>query len=113
MVRPNGYVRIIFVGDSFTWGMGVKDRSTNAFPPLVGKYFSDSSVPGVAPRAVQTFNLGTVSYSPSIYGVVLRDFAPVLNPDIVVLGLDDSDPQDDLIYRSMLRTDDKGLPLSV
>jgi|SRR5271157_991257 len=108
-----GAVRIVFIGDSFTFGLGVDDRSTKAFPPLVGRFFSEGLVEGVARRAVQTFNLGTPSYSPSIYGVVLRDFAPTLKPDIVVLGLDDSDPQDDLLYSHLLKTDDQGLPLSV
>ena len=31
----------------------------------------------------------------------------------MVLGLDDSDPQDDLLYSNTLVTDDQGLPLSV
>src|SRR5262249_22649925 len=106
-------VRIVFVGDSFTWGMGVTDRGSNAFPPLVGRYFREGSVEGVAPRTVQTFNLGARSYSPSIYGVVLRDYAPILKPHIVVLALDDSDPQDDLLYKNSLKTDDRGLPLAV
>jgi lysophospholipase L1-like esterase len=106
-------VRIVFIGDSFTWGMGVKDRGSNAFPPLVGRYFREGSVAGLAPRTVQTINLGARSYSPSIYGVVLRDYAPILKPDIVVLALDDSDPQDDLLYKDLLKTDDRGLPLSV
>ena len=65
------------------------------------------------PRVVQTFNLGMVSYSPSIYGVVLRDYAPLLKPDILVLSLDDSDPQDDLLYSHLVKTDDRGLPESV
>jgi hypothetical protein len=45
--------------------------------------------------------------------VVLRDYAPILKPHIVVLALDDSDPQDDLLYKDSLKTDDRGLPLAV
>jgi hypothetical protein len=102
----------MFIGDSFTWGTGVQYPSTHAFPPLVGKFFNEESGDR-AGRTVQTFNLGTPSYSPSIYGVVLRDFAPTLKPDIVVLALDDSDPQDDLVYSHLVKTDQHGLPLSV
>ena len=92
-----GAVRIAFIGDSFTRGIGVKDPDTKAFPALVGRFFGEGSVKGDGRPEVQTFNLGAPSYSPSIYGVVLREFTPKLNPHIVVLGLDDSDPHDDLI----------------
>lgn len=102
--------RIAFLGDSFTEGMGVSRK--DAFPQLVGKYFNEGKITGEA-ILVQTFNLGTRSYSPSIYGVVARDFFPKIKPDLVVLAVDDSDPQDDLLYRFSLKVDEHGLPLSV
>jgi lysophospholipase L1-like esterase len=102
--------RIAFLGDSFTYGMGPRE---SAYPHLVEEAFREGSVAGVPARAVQAFNLGTPSYSPSIYGVVLRDWAPVIRPDLVVIAVDDSDPQDDYWYRTMLERDADGLPISV
>jgi|SRR5271157_1100038 len=104
--------RVAFIGDTFTYGYPVKDRA-KAFPAVVGRLFSEGSVDGVGPRRVQAYNLGTPSYSPSIYGVVLRELAPVLKPHLIVVSLDDSDPQDDLFCKPLLKTDANGLPVSV
>ena len=102
--------RVMFLGDSFTWGPASPEDS---FPHRVEEMFQKGSVPGVPKLDVQSFNLGMVSYSPSIYGVVLRDYAPELKPHLVVLSVDDSDPQDDLVYSPMVVRDGDGLPLSV
>jgi len=101
--------RILFLGDSFTMGETSRDE---AFPQLVGSLFRQGKVDGGA-RNVQTFNLGWLSYSPSVEGVILRDYAPVLRPNLVVISVDDSDPQDDLIYSHTVVLDKEGLPLSV
>ncbi len=101
--------RIMFLGDSFTMG---ETRREDAFPQLVGSLFRDGKVDGV-PRHVQTFNLGWYSYAPSIEGVILRDYAPEIKPNLVVISVDDSDPQDDLLYREAVVLDETGLPLSV
>ena len=50
-----GGVRIAFIGDSFTRGIGVKDPDTKAFPALVGRFFGEGSVKGNGRREVQTF----------------------------------------------------------
>jgi len=102
--------RVMFLGDSFTWGPASPEDS---FPHQVEEMFQKGSVPGVPKLDVQSFNLGMVSYSPSIYGVVLRDYAPELKPHLVVLAVDDSDLQDDLVYSPMVVRDGDGLPLSV
>lgn len=104
--------RVVFIGDSFTYGYPIKDR-TKAFPAVFGQLFNEGAVEGVEARRIQSYNLGTPSYSPSVYGVVLREITPALKPDMVVLGLDDSDPQDDILYGPMLVTDSRGLPVSV
>jgi hypothetical protein len=102
--------RIMFIGDSFTHG--ICDRAVT-FPALVEKYFKQGGVDGVPKINAQGLNLGVPSFSPSIYGAVLRDFAPVFNPHLVVLAVDDSDPQDDYLYRNFLEVDSRGLPISV
>lgn len=103
-------IRIIFFGDSFTWGLcDAKDT----FPHLVQTYFRDGTVSGVPPRNVQVFNLGTVSYSPSIYGILVKEYVPQIKPHLVVIAVDDSDPQDELLYARTMIKDAQGLPVSV
>ena len=102
--------RIMFVGDSFTRGMCPAEKS---FPYLVESYFNTQAVPDVPKQSVQILNLGVPSHSPSVYGAVIRDFAPQFKPNLIVLGVDDSDPQDDYIYRNMVKLDSDGLPISV
>jgi hypothetical protein len=98
------------LGDSFTWG---SCDAKDTFPRLVQTYFRDGTVPGVPPRNVQVFNLGTVSYSPSIYGILVKEYVPQIKPHLVVIAVDDSDPQDDLLYARTMIKDAQGLPESV
>lgn len=102
-------LRIMFLGDSFTWGSCGPEET---FPRLVETYFKNGAVPGVAPRNVQVFNLGVVSYSPSIYGILAKEYLPKLKPHLVVIAVDDSDPQDDLLYARTMVKDAQGLAVS-
>jgi len=106
----NNAYRIMFIGDSFTYGFCNIDF---VFPKLVGQYFKSGAVDGLTPINVQTFNLGVSSYSPSIECVILRDYAPKLLPNLVVIAVDDSDAQDDFIYKDMVIKDISGMPLAV
>lgn len=106
-----GAFRIIFLGDSFTWGICQDVQDT--FPYLVQKYFRDGAVDGAAPRNVQVFNLGTASYSPSIYGILIKEYFQQIKPHMVILAVDDSDPQDDLLYARTMIKDEQGLAVSV
>ncbi len=103
-------VRIAFLGDSFTWGVCGPEET---FPRLVQAYFRNGSVAGVPPRNVQVFNLGNVSYSPGIYGILAKEYLPKLKPHLVVIAVDDSDPQDDLLYGRTMVRDGQGLAVSV
>jgi hypothetical protein len=103
-------IRIIFLGDSFTAGTCPPQ---DTFPHLVQTYFKDGTVSGVPPRNVQVFNLGTVSYSPSIYGILVKEYVPQIKPHLVVVAVDDSDAQDDLLYARTMIKDAQGLPVSV
>jgi len=106
---PDAY-RILFLGDSYTWGIC---DPWDTYPRLVGKELRIGAASGCGPIQAQTVNLASVSYSPSIEGVILRDFAPIVRPHLVVIAIDDSDPQDDWLYRDLVVKDRDGLPLSV
>lgn len=102
--------RIMFLGDSFTWGIVQPHES---FPWRVQEIYQTGDIKSVGKRNVQTFNYSTPSYSPSIYGAILRDYVPEVKPNMVVIAVDDSDPQDDFLYRNMVVKDSTGLPISV
>lgn len=110
--RDDAY-RILFLGDSFTFGLGLADRSNDAFPMLTGKYLREGH--GDRPyRNVQVFNQAMFSYSPTIHSAVLRHYQPTVRPQLVVLAIDDSDPQDDYVYaRETIERDSSGMPTAV
>jgi hypothetical protein len=103
--------RIMFLGDSFVYSTASPPEST--LPRMLEAYLNNQYAAGHSNEKAQVFNLGYPSYSPSIYGVLLRDYEPKLKPGLVIIAVDDSDPQDDYIYRKTLIKDDNDLPISV
>lgn len=72
--KPAGTVRIVALGDSFTFGEGVEDDQT--FPHHLG---------GLLP-GVDVVNLGVHGYGHDQMLVTLREEGPAYEPDLVVLG---------------------------
>lgn len=85
--------RILVVGDSFTFGFGVSRRDLHSYPARLEALLRESG------KDVQIFNLSCFSYSPSIHAAVLNHFLPLIKPDLVIMAVDDSDFQDDYLYR--------------
>lgn len=91
---PN-HQRILFLGDSFTEGLGV--AYTNTVPAVVEKILNDNAGPGLP---VHCINGGLSSYSPLIELRLLRQlWDQGYKFDQVVLLIDTSDAQDELLYR--------------
>jgi hypothetical protein len=83
--RP-GEVRILAVGDSFTYGHGVQDGET--YPAVLGKLLRERG------HDVRVLNAGVPGYSTDQeYTYVLRDGLK-LAPDLVLLGVHCSDVSD-------------------
>lgn len=95
--KPKGTKRILFIGDSFTMGWGVKEE--DGFVRLTERLLG-----------VQTINAGFTAAGPSGYYLsLLRDGLP-LDPDIVVVGLylgNDILSRNDVEW---VKTDHQGLP---
>jgi len=90
--RPAGTVRILLLGDSFTFGMRVGDNETfgrQLEQRLRGTY-------GSAP--VEVVSAGVISYCPLLEYLQYRHHLHVLEPDLVVLNFDMSDVQDHMAY---------------
>jgi len=105
--KPAGTVRILLLGDSFTFGMRVGDEETfgrRLEARLRGAY-------GAAP--VEVVSAGVVSYCPLLEYLQYRHHLHVLEPDLVVLNFDMSDVQDHMAYSRDAVLGSDGVPLFV
>jgi len=78
--QANEY-RIAFVGDSVTFGVGVKTNAT--YPEVVGKLLNHLQ----SHCKVTVFNFGVSSYSVKEMVATLKYRVPEINPDLVVMGI--------------------------
>jgi len=76
--KPAGMFRVITVGDSFTWGIEVKDDE--CFPHYLEKILQGQ-------RAGEVFNMGVGSYGIDQMLLKYERYGRVLRPDVVVLGI--------------------------
>jgi lysophospholipase L1-like esterase len=79
--KPSGEMRVLAIGDSTTFGWGVGDDET--YTDLLEK-----KIAAAAPqRRVRVINGGVVSYDLRQSARRLEQLAPVLHPDIVIVGV--------------------------
>lgn len=89
--------RIVFLGDSFTYGSGVE--APQAFPMQVEAMLRER---GVAPK-VEVANFGWPSACPLLQNRQLREIGKKYSPKLVVLALDMTDFHDDLKFRLLFQ----------
>jgi len=77
--KPAGTFRILFLGDSWTYGFGVD--AEDAFPGLLARMLRER-YPGLN---VQTVNAGVLGYCMSQSISILKDTGLLYHPDLVVL----------------------------
>ncbi len=87
--KPPGVYRILFVGDSFTFGEGVGDDEP--FPVRVEAALNASS----PPRRVQAVNAGVAGYNTKDEVIYLERRWLALDPDLVVITFFLNDAYDD------------------
>ncbi len=68
-----GAVKVLFIGDSFTWGHSAKK---------IGNSFADI----LLARGFAVFNTGVSGADPSQYLAIARQYIPALKPDVVVVN---------------------------
>ena len=99
--KPPGVKRLLMVGDSFTFGVGVESEET--FSALLQQKLDARGA------KIQVINGGVGSYSPILEYLILRDrYLDWLEPDAVMLWFDFNDLQDDFFYERHLRYDAQG-----
>ncbi|GEM_PF-3444175 len=103
--KENYDVRILMLGDSFTWGYGVEQNET--FSEVVQQQLNHEGV------KADVLNAGVTSYSPTLQYLYLREKGIKLKPDVVVLNFDMSDVQDDYLREQEAIFDETGELVSV
>jgi len=86
-MKPRGALRVLAVGDSFTFGVGAQDDQT--IPAVMETQLKNSGV------NAEVINAGIGHASPIRHLVNLRDIHLKYKPDLVVLLLDLTDIRDD------------------
>jgi lysophospholipase L1-like esterase len=77
--KPVGELRVLAVGDSTTFGLGVNDDET-----FVAKL--ESRLRTIVPGAT-AINGGISGYNAVLEASLVRHFAPILKPDVVLIGV--------------------------
>ncbi len=85
--KKEGTVRILVMGDSFTFGVGAEEDET--IPSLIERYLNDEGI-----RA-EVINAGFGNYSPLLHYVKARGEYADFHPDIAAYFYDFSDLADD------------------
>lgn len=107
--KPQNMKRIVFLGDSFTMGLGVGE--TQAFPRLVEQSLNTKENTMI----IQTINAGINGVGPLYEYVYLKKAAIKFQPDVVVVGFVPwkDVPWDVHDLEFVSRTDADGLPDAV
>jgi lysophospholipase L1-like esterase len=105
--KPPGTYRVLLLGDSFTFGLRVRDDEVFA-QRLEERLRTDRSG-----GAVEVINAGVISYCPLLEYLQYRHQLHILEPDLVVLNFDMSDVQDHLAYSRYAVVASDGTPLYV
>ena len=98
--KPAGTIRVLMLGDSYTFGFPVQDEETFCY--LIEQGLKAKGFP------IDVVNAGVSSYSPTLHYLSLRDEFLAFDPDVVILWYDLGDLQDDYRYQKNLLYDGAG-----
>lgn len=103
--RTPGMLRILFVGDSFTFGYGVDDNET--LPRCVERALDDAFA------SVEVINAGFHGYAPAHYELYLRTEGYALEPDVIVPVLYGGNDLSDIHYTWVAEYGPDGRPARI
>lgn len=93
--RPANRRRIAFLGDSFTFGEGVRDDRT--FAVKTSRYLNEL-VPEGDPTRYESYNFGVGGFNTNQTAVLLEETVLRYKPDVVVLAFTLNDAEPDLFF---------------
>lgn len=82
---PHNVIRILAIGDSFTYGWGVGDAE--AWPKQLETYLQNK----IKGKRLEVINAGRPGYSPREYLMIAKELIPKFKPDIVLVGVVEGD----------------------
>ena len=99
--KKEGVTRIAVMGDSFTFGVGVRAEET--FSARLQRRLEEAQ-----PGRYEVLNFGVSSFSPVLEYIYLKKEVAQYRPDRLILALDLCDVQDDYFYEKHLVYDKDG-----
>ncbi len=105
-------LRILVVGDSFTFGYGVEEP--DSYPRVIERQLAEVRTGNELPP-VEVINAGVPAWWTDAYYLYLKEYGLALEPDLILLGLFMGNDIDGPDARSALwsRVDAAGLPLQI
>lgn len=97
--------RILFIGDSYTFGHGVEASDSYPFK-IEGQLKKQES-------QVEILNAGIPGVGPDWYYLFLKESATKLSPDLIVVGLYLGNDLTDYAYFDTSKRDENGLPTKI
>lgn len=89
--KPPGVLRVLMLGDSFTFGLGVDDAQTYAarLEEALGRLCSE--------REIEVINAGVGGYGTAQQLAFYRTYGRAFDPDLVTIGVFGNDPIDNVV----------------
>lgn len=97
-------IRILFLGDSFMEGYD----DAHTIPSILTRLLARENI------CIEPVNAGFSSYSPAIFVPQLRMLYPIVQPDYVIIDIDETDFYDDNFrYKQLIARDESGRNIGV
>jgi len=109
LTAPADTVRLLMVGDSFTYGEGVEDDET--FSRKLEEMLNGTSISGRGGLRYETINAGVSGYNTHDEYVYLKNRWIAFNPDVVVIVFYLNDAYDDSKFFSLITGAGEGASL--